>query len=115
MADWYNAEDARDEWADAPMDTAQLTQLLDVAQAAVLAFAPDRFSGDPEADPPVAPVAPTVGMRQAQLLQARNVWNSAAAGSGGDLDGGGYGLTTFPLDWQVRQLIRPKQGKPVIA
>lgn len=115
MADWYTLEEARDEWSDAPIVDEQLQHLLDVAQSAVLTFAHDRYTGQPDADPPVAPVAPTTGMRQAQLLQARNVWNSSAAGASGDLDGGGYGISTFPLDWQVRQLIRPKHGKPVIA
>ena len=48
-------------------------------------------------------------------MQARNVWNSGKASPTGDFDGGQYSLTTFPLDWQVRQLIRPKVGKPVIG
>lgn len=55
------------------------------------------------------------GWRIAQLLQARNIWNSGKATPSGDFDGGQYSLTTFPLDWQVRQLIRPKRGVPVIA
>lgn len=53
--------------------------------------------------------------RQAQLLQARNIWNSAYASPTGEIDGAGFGLTTFPLDWSVQQLLRPKQGKPVLA
>lgn len=55
------------------------------------------------------------GWRIAQLLQARNIWNSGKATPTGDFDGGQYSLTTFPLDWQVRQLIRPKRGVPVIG
>lgn len=55
------------------------------------------------------------GYRKAQLLQARNVWNSSKASPQGDFDSGSYGLSSFPLDWQVRQLIRPKRGRPVLG
>lgn len=66
-----------------------------------------------------APVTPfgdvPVGWRLAQLKQAQNIWNASKASPTGDFDGGQYGLSTFPLDWAVRQLIRPKRGKPVIG
>lgn len=55
------------------------------------------------------------GYPMAQLLQAKNIWNSGKATPSGDFDGGQYSLSTFPLDWQVRQLIRPKRGRPVIG
>lgn len=64
--------------------------------------------------PSANPVIPD-GWRMAQLLQARNIWNSGKATPTGDFDGGQYSLTTFPLDWQVRQLIRPKRGRPVMV
>jgi hypothetical protein len=58
----------------------------------------------------------TDGCRAAHLLQAQNVWTSAHASPSGDLDGGQFGISAgFPLDWQVRQLIRPKTGKPWIG
>ena len=53
--------------------------------------------------------------RQAQLMQARNVWNASKASPSGDFDGASYGLTSFPLDWMVRQLLRPKRGVPVLG
>jgi hypothetical protein len=48
-------------------------------------------------------------------MQARNVWNSEQASPGGNLDGSGFGLTIHPLDWQVKQLLRPRSvfGGPV--
>lgn len=113
MADWYTIEEAREDWIDAPEESAEgdvlLQSYLDAAQEAILAYAPARYS-DTE-----SPADPTEGMRRAHLLQAQNVWNAASANPAGTLDNGAYGLTTHPLDWQVRQLIRPKQGKPVIA
>jgi hypothetical protein len=124
MATWHTVETARNEWADAPYDEdggdAILTELLAVARTAVQAFAPD-----PATSPtyiivdgiPVLVDDETIpdGYRRAQLLQARNVWNSSRAGASGDFDDGSFGLSSFPLDWQVRQLIRPKRAVPVIG
>ena len=110
MATWHTAGSARLEWPDAPEDEdggdAILDSLLEVSKEAVLAYAP-------AVDEPLVDIP--AGYREAQLMQARNVWNSGKASPTGDFDGGQYSLTTFPLDWQVRQLIRPKVGKPVIG
>lgn len=105
MATWHTPETARDQWVDAPLDDEQLEQLLDVAKEAVLAYAP--VITDPN-EPPTSYVV-------AQLMQARNVWNSGKATPSGDFDGGGYGLTTHPLDWQIKQILRPRSvfGGPV--
>jgi hypothetical protein len=126
MAIWHTVESARDQWADAPYDEDggddTLTELLVVAQGAVLAFAPvltesedDLILIDGILVPNDGEVIPT-NYRVAQLMQARNVWNSSKASPGtGEFDNGSYGLSSFPLDWQIRQLLRPKQGRPVIA
>lgn len=105
MATWHTPETARDQWVDAPLHDEQLQQLLDVAKQAVLAYAP--VITDPN-EPPTSYVV-------AQLMQARNVWNSGKATPSGDFDGGGYGLTTHPLDWQIKQILRPRSvfGGPV--
>jgi hypothetical protein len=110
MADWHTAASARDEWPDAPVDSdggdARLESLLASAKEAVIAYAP--AVSEPLEDIPD-------GYREAQLQQAQNMWNAGKASPSGDFDGGQYSLTTFPLDWAVRQLIRPKTGKPVIG
>lgn len=103
MSTWHTLESARGQWADAPLDDDSLGELLEVAQVAVLAYAPALTPADPEDIP--------VSYRSAQLMQARNVWNSGQASpSGGDgFDNIGYGLTTtHPLDWQIKQLLRPR-------
>lgn len=48
----------------------------------------------------------------AQVLQARALVRAGAVGSGDQ--GGGYGeaVTLFPMDWQVKNLLRPKRGRP---
>jgi hypothetical protein len=123
MAEWHTVESARDQWADAPFDEDggddTLTELLVVARGAVLAFAPTLDGTFIVEDGIIVSVdddtIPTA-WRTAQLMQARNVWNSAKASpDAGAFDGGSYGLSSFPLDWQIRQLLRPKRGKPVIA
>lgn len=103
MSTWHTLESARDQWADAPLDDESLSELLEVAKVAVLAYAPALPPTDPEDIP--------VSYRVAQLMQARNVWNSGQANPGGGdgFDNIGYGLTTkHPLDWQIKQLLRPR-------
>ncbi|MGN7976526.1 hypothetical protein ACTJJ4_03050 [Microbacterium sp. 22195] len=50
------------------------------------------------------------------VTQARNLHNAGVSPvGGGDFDGSGYGVTTFPLDWTVKQLLRPELGLGAIA
>lgn len=106
MAEWHTLTTAREQWPDAAgIGDEQLEELLTVARLAVLAYA--KVLEDDE-DPPE-------NYRYAQLMQAQNVWNSSEASPSGDFDSSGYGLTTFPLDWAVRQVLRPKRGFPVIG
>lgn len=118
MATWHTLETARDQWVDAPLDDDELQEFLDVAKEAVLAYAPALPADSIEnVGGFIVPTASSIpdGYRKAQLMQARNVWNSEQASPGGNLDGSGYGLTIHPLDWQVKQLLRPRSvfGGPV--
>lgn len=120
MAEWHTPESARNAWVDAPLDDDQLDELLEVAKQAVLAYAPALPEGSYIIDDdgyivPTGPDTVPVNYRSAQLMQARNVWNSSKASPTGDFDGAGYALTAFPLDWQVKQLLRPRSvfGGPV--
>lgn len=48
-----------------------------------------------------------------QVLQTRALVRAGIAGSGDQT--GGYGeqtVTVFPLDWTVKQLLRPRRGRP---
>jgi hypothetical protein len=99
---WHDAESARDQWSDAPLDDDTLDDLLEVARVAVLAYAPVMAEG---AEIPVSYAA-------AQLMQARNVWNSSKVSTSGEFGGGDYVLRPHPLDWQVKQLIRPRRAVP---
>ena len=57
----------------------------------------------------------TEGIRQAHLLQARNIWNAARVDPAGQYGTETFQIAAFPLDWQVKQLIRPTRAVPVVA
>lgn len=121
---WHTLASARDEWRDAPKTDVRLFDLLEIAKGQVIKYAPDEDDdGYPDSSLyPGADVFPSNGVsvptnyRYAQLMQARNLWNAGRV----DPANGGIGEDSFiiqprPLDWTVRQIIRPKRGVPTIA
>lgn len=108
---WMPPRVIRDRWRDAPADDAQLIDLMLVAQEQVSEYGPRRIRMGL-----VEGALPPDRYARAALMQARNLWNAAKTDPGGAIgaEPGGFAFTPFPLDWQVRQTIRPKTGKPVI-
>ena len=127
---FHTLASARYAWEDGDTvpDTV-LRDLLEIAAEQCIAFAPvkgyalpyDPSSGidggdasGAQLDEPGTGTVPT-RYRVAQLMQARNIWNSSmAAPDTGDFGGNGFALTPKPLDWIIKQILRPKRGKPVI-
>lgn len=106
MATWWltGAEGLFDVWPDAgTLDQAVLTSLLEVAKEQVIIYAPagtPTEGGIPER------------LALAQLRQAQNIHRAITVDGGGQIgDGEGYAITTYPLDWHVKNLIRPKRGR----
>ena len=103
---WHTLDTARDDWRDAPGFDAWLYELLWTARNDVIAFAP----------PLAANSRPPLNYRRAQLMQARNLWNAGkvdpASGAVGEDT---FVLRPFPLDWTVKQVLRPKRGVPTIG
>jgi len=97
---WHTLDTARDGWLDAPDEDDQLWELLESARIQCEAYAP-----------PLGDVVP-VNYRQAQLMQARNLWQSVRQDPGSQLGPDGMTITVFPLDWIVKALLRPKRGVP---
>lgn len=102
---WYTLQWARDRWRDAPTSDEALFTLLEVARTQVIAWGPTLDAG-----------IPPMHFREAQLVQARNTWNAvktdpANQGIGDE----GFIIRPFPLDWTVKNMIRPPSAKPVIA
>lgn len=102
---WHTLDSAREIWPDAEhLSDVQLQQLLDIARHDCIEYAPALLDGDtvPES------------YRRAQLMQAANIMNASAVDPGTGEDGGtSYALKPFPLDWTVKQLLRPRRGKPI--
>lgn len=101
---WATKEQARLLWADAPLDDELLDSYLDAAGQQCEAFAP-ALSVDA-----VVPERYVVG----QVMQARAIYRSLRAGSNDQMGAEGFAVTVFPLDWNVKALLRPRRGKPVM-
>lgn len=102
---WHTLDTARDEWGDAPHDDSTLYDLLDVAKDAVTEYAP-ALGED---------ALPPNNYRKAQIMQARNVWNSDEVSPSGDVGMEGFTIRPHPLDWAIKQLLRPRRGVPFVT
>lgn len=113
--DWHTVESLRgtDEhgepvWAQAA-DIAEslLADLVDVARDNVLAYAPALPEDYPLGKCPAA-------YRLAHLMQTRNLWNAVTEDDGGGgFAGDEYAIRPVPLDWIIKQILRPKTATPV--
>lgn len=81
-----------------------LEAYLNVAKEACIAYAPPLREGETVPD----------SWRMAQAMQARNNFQAGAAAPADAGEGGTYGVTARPLDWQVKQLLRPRRGVGVV-
>lgn len=103
---WHTIGSARGEWDGAKaMDDWRLFVLLDTAKGECEAYRPGSRAG----------LRPSIAEREAQLVHARN---RAAAGridpASGDTGVDGYGGQPFPMDWVVKQLLRPaRRMRPI--
>jgi len=115
MSTWYTApeddptaqERVRDAWHEAPLENLEvLGFILGTAKKQVLAYAPaPTDTDDLEAEPPDNYV-------YAQLEQAKNLWNAGRVDSNGNVGSDQFTFTPRPLDWVVKAIIRPIDGKP---
>lgn len=106
---WHTVDTARDEWTvgEATVDDRRLFQLLELAREQVIAYAPALEAG--------APVP--ARYRAGQLMQAQNLYNAGAVDPATGADGAGdtFALRPYPLDWMVKQVLRPQRATPVVA
>ena len=106
LSGWHTLASAREECADAEhIPDPVLFDLLDIARDEVVAYAPALAEGDP------IPLRYIKG----QIMQARNTWNAARVdpSTGGDGEES-FVIRPFPLDWSIKQVLRPRTGIPVI-
>lgn len=95
--EWHDVFTARLEWPGAPQADGTLARLLDVARDQCQAYAPAVAAGAPIPE----------RYRAAQLMQARNTFNASLTNGDQQTDMGGFVVTIRPLDWAVKQLLRP--------
>lgn len=88
-------------WRDADLLAPEvIAAFLGAAEESCSAYAPALAEGETFPD----------GWRLAQAMQARNIFNAAQASGDGTNDGSDFGVRAFPLDWMVKQLLRPESG-----
>lgn len=103
---WLTISSIRRLWRDAPDDDEDVFELLEVSKAAVVAFAPVLADTDPV----------PANYRKGQRMQARNVWNASKVDpSNGSLGDDTFVIRPVPLDWQVKQVLRPKPALPWVG
>lgn len=102
---WATTDDVREQWADAQLiDDPLLQKLIDAAHPVCETYAPSLGAG--------APVPPNYV--QAEILQVRSVY-SAGQRDGDVLGfGDGFAVRVRPLGEDVKLLLRPRRGKPVV-
>lgn len=101
---WADVDDIRARWEDAPLDDDVLSSMLDAAHEQCAAYAPALVEGA------------TVPRRyvEAEVLQVRALWN--AQERDGDVlgYGDGFAVRVRPLGQDVKSLLRPRRGVPVV-
>lgn len=100
ISNWLSLEHARAQWPDAPLDDVLLYQILESAKTQILAYAPALAAGA---------VIPA-NYVQAQLMQARALYQSVIANQNDTVGVDGFAVRVFPLDFTIRALLRPKRA-----
>lgn len=119
MATFYTVEEFRTRWGVSAPSVERAAELLAVSMQQCLAYAPvpvdltSLFEAVLNDDPSEGLTVPA-GHREAHFVQARNIWNATKVGPNGN-QGDTYALSPFPLDWHVKQLLRPATGVPVVG
>lgn len=103
---WVTNDEVRKVWKSAPADDDVLGLYLQAVEPGVIAYAPALPEGS----------AVPEHYKLALVMQARSVYNAGQARAGGsDFGSEDFSISIFPLDWQVKQLLRPIRGLGAIA
>ena len=99
---WYTVDTVRPDWGNAPDNDDVLEQLLEAARLSVIAYAPAL------ADPAEVPEHYVL----AQKMQAENIYNANAVTVQGEFGEDTYARAAHPLDWMIKQILRPRRAVP---
>ena len=102
---WVTPLEVEELWPEAAeLEWPVLDRLIKSSWEQCSVFAPDLPEGQ----------AVPESWKVAQVMQARSTYRASLTGSNNQVGDDGMVLTVFPLDWQVRQLLRPKRGRYAI-
>jgi hypothetical protein len=101
---WLTLEQTRQRWPDAPLDLTYLYSILRSAKIQCIDYAPMLDVLDPI----------PANYVQAQLMQARGIYTSFISNQNDNIDGQ-FPVRVFPMDWNIKALLRPKSGKPRVG
>lgn len=101
---WLSLEQTRQRWPDAPLELTYLYGILKSAKIQCIDYAPALGLADPV----------PANYLQAQLMQARAIFTSFIANQNDNIDGQ-FPVRVFPMDWNVKALLRPKTGMPRVG
>lgn len=97
------------DWQDAPDDDETLATYLQTAYEQCVEYLPHvRDTETGELVPDVPDPLPS-RLRKAQIWQARALYASAIAGPGDQVGADGMRVTVYPMDWTVKNLLRPRR------
>lgn len=105
MDGWLTLEQARQMWQDAPTDDLLLYTILESAKQQCIEYAPALGLTN------IVPLNYT----NAQLLQSRALYTSVLANTQDSVGVDGFQVRVFPLDWNIKALLRPKRAIPVVG
>lgn len=123
MATWHTVASIRLVWDDAhQIEDSLLEELLEVAKSAIIAYAPtpseefpgltlddweDAWDGEWGDESENIPAR----FRVAQMSHTKNLWNAVRVGADGSQGGDTFEIQPRPLDWHVKQMLRPARGR----
>ena len=111
-APWVPANDLLWEqvWADAPRaDIEAFTLMFTAAQQQCETYAKALVpNDDDEIDVPE-------NYRLALILQTRSLWQVAVTDPSGMIGADGFQVRLYPMDWNVKKLLRPGRAVPAVG
>ena len=107
---WVNTETDLEDWADRP-DEPALSRYLTAAHRQCLDFLPYTTAtvDGVTTETTVVPDPVPANFVLAQIMQARALYRSVLSGSGDAIGADGMAVTVFPMDWTVKNLLRPRR------
>lgn len=109
---WLTLEQARQSWSDAPKDDLTLAMVLLNSKTECARFLAAANGGSLPLPVGAAPPTHWVG---GQLLQAQAIWQVAQTNADDQIGTEGFGVRVFPLDWNIKQILRPKSAVPFVS